>query len=318
MSKPLLIDFHNHFDFLPNWINTLTNTFLKNENSINFLLEELGKRNQKIIIGYALYALPWIKKEYKEIQRQIKVLNDYEQSNKKQEIKIIKRKQDLHGDYKIGIILHLESVRWLHGDLSIINELYHQGVHGLIPIHYKNNWVGGSCDDLTAKVTFNRYQKDITESGKRLLDKMDQLNMWLDLSHMNDKSLMTSLNYFNGPIAASHIGLRDIINVDRNLSQKSIQAIKDKEGLIGICAWSRITGKSDKELKSMIDILLSLDMEDNVVIGSDFGPPIHTAKGNKNIFDFYEILKNSVDNEIISDKIMYNNAFNFIENFLPD
>lgn len=318
MTQPYLIDFHNHFDFMPSWINSLTYKFLKNQNSIDFLLDNLEKTDQKIVIGYALYSLPYVQNGYADILKQIDKLNEYAKRDNGKTVKIIRNKEDLNSEYKIGILLHLESARWIKNDLSIVDKLYKIGVHGLIPVHYINNWVGGSCDDFRTKLSFNKYQKDITDNGKRLLDKMKNLNMWLDISHMNEKSVKSSLAHFDGHVTASHIGLRNIINVDRNLSNESIDLIKKKNGLIGICAWSRITGKSDGQLKAMIDYLLAQNMENNIVVGSDFGPPIHTAHGNKSIFDFYNILKGSVDNPNIADKILYKNAYEFINRFLPD
>lgn len=318
MSNPLLFDFHNHFDFFPSWLNSLTAKFLKNKNDIDFLLKYLEEHDQKIIIGYALYSLPWIKNEYSEVIRQLDVIDQYINHKAKDKIVIIKTKEDLNKDFRIGITYHLESARWFHGDISILDKLHSRGVYGLIPVHYKNNWFGGSCDDLTSKLTLNQYQKDLTDNGKKLLDKMSELNMWLDVSHMNQKTLESSIHYFNGSIVASHIGLQSIINVDRNLSLKSLQLVKDNAGLVGICAWSRITGKEHTKIKKMIDTLIAYGMEDQIVIGSDFGPPIHTAHGNKNIFDFYRIINNLIDNKVISDKINSTNALKFIEKILPE
>lgn len=318
MKNPVLVDFHNHFDFFPSWLNALTKTFLKNQNHIEYLLDYLEKHDQKIIIGYALYALPWIQNEYSEVFRQLDTIDQYIKQKAKGKIKVIKTKDDLDEDYRLGITYHLESARWFHGDITILDELNARGVYGLIPVHYKNNWFGGSCDDLTSKISLNTYQKDLTDNGRKLLDRMMELNMWLDISHMNQKTLESSLSHFDGKVAASHIGLQSIINVDRNLSQKGLDLLKQKNGMVGICAWSRITGREHSQLKAMIDILLAQGMEDQIMIGSDFGPPIHTAHGNKSIFDFCSIINNIVDNQQISDKINALNALRFIKEFLPE
>lgn len=318
MSKPLLVDFHNHFDFMPSWINRLTDRFLKNKNSIQFLLDYLEKHDQRIIIGYALYSLPWIKNEFGEVIKQIELIERAASSLGKSKIKIIKNQDDLADTkFRMGITLHLESARWFHGDLTILKALHKRGVYGLIPVHYINNWYGGSCDDLSSKITLNHYQRGLTDQGKRLLDMMSDLNMWLDVSHMNQKTLEESLNHFEGAVAASHIGLQGVINVDRNLSDKSLQLLKQRDAIIGICAWSRITGRQHHQLKNMIDILLNNGMENQIVIGSDFGPPIHTASGNKSIFDFYQILNNLVADEKISDKMNSSNALAFLRRILP-
>lgn len=318
MSNPMIFDFHNHFDFFPSWLNSLTDRFLKNKNDMSFLLNFLEKHDKKIVIGYALYSLPWVKNELSEVISQLNAIDEYIEQTGKEKIVVIRSKEDLDLNFRIGIVYHLESARWFHEDISILDELYSRGVYGLIPVHYKNNWFGGSCDDLSSKLSFNLYQKGLSDQGKLLLEKMNNLNMWLDVSHMNQRTLEDSLSYFDGKIAASHIGLQSIIDVDRNLSEKSIKLIKDKNGLIGICAWSRITGKKHEQLQQMITTLLDYGMEDQIVVGSDFGPPIHTAHGNKNIFDFYKILNNLIDNKEISDKINYKNALGFIKQVLPN
>jgi microsomal dipeptidase-like Zn-dependent dipeptidase len=316
MKAPDLIDFHNHFNFLPGWINSLTETFLGNQNSLDFLLGQLSHTGQKMVIGHALYAMPWYRDGLGEVLRYVKLLEQLGHETKN-EIKIIKTKEDLYSEYKIGIVLHIESARWFYSDLTTLDRLQQSGVFGIIPIHYLSNWFGGSCDDVFSKFTCNTYQKDLTDQGKKLLDRMMKLKMWLDVSHMNDRTLRSSLEHFDGAVVASHIGLRKVINVDRNLGAESIDLINQKKGMIGVCAWSRITGKEHAQLKQMIDHLLDKKMEDQIFIGSDFGPPIHTAHGVKNIFNFFDVIKSVVGQEIAK-KVSVTNALKFYEQALPD
>ncbi|MDB5323907.1 MAG: peptidase [Phycisphaerales bacterium] len=79
----------------------------------------------------------------------------------------------------------------------------------------------------------------LAASGIELLRVMDDLGMILDVTHLCDLSMKQALDYFDGPILASHHNCRALVPGDRQLSDEQIKEIVRRGGVIGAAldAW---------------------------------------------------------------------------------
>ncbi len=74
----------------------------------------------------------------------------------------------------------------------------------------------------------------ISLPGRELLKEMTALKMALDLTHLSERSFFEALDLFDGPVYASHSNCRALANTPRQLSDRQIRLILEREGVIGI------------------------------------------------------------------------------------
>ncbi len=105
----------------------------------------------------------------------------------------------------------------------------------------------------------------LSSAGIELLRVMDDLGMILDVTHLCDQSMKQALDYFDGPILASHHNCRALVPGDRQLTDEQIGAICKRGGVIGTAldAWMLYPGwvrqKTRPEVVSLAAVADHLD-----------------------------------------------------------
>lgn len=84
----------------------------------------------------------------------------------------------------------------------------------------------------------------LSSAGIELLRVMDDIGMILDVTHLCDLSMKQALDYFEGPVLASHHNCRALVPGDRQLADEQIKAIVGRGGVIGVAldAWMLYPG----------------------------------------------------------------------------
>jgi membrane dipeptidase len=70
----------------------------------------------------------------------------------------------------------------------------------------------------------------LSATGIELLRVMDELGMILDVTHLCDVSMSQALDYFDGPVLASHHNCRALVPGDRQLTDAQIRQIVERGG----------------------------------------------------------------------------------------
>ncbi|MGE5334804.1 MAG: dipeptidase [Nitrososphaerota archaeon] len=73
----------------------------------------------------------------------------------------------------------------------------------------------------------------LTDLGRALLREMESLGMMLDISHLAEQSVWDALDAFSGVVVASHANCREYVPTDRQLSDDTIRALAERDGVIG-------------------------------------------------------------------------------------
>ncbi|MEG1886716.1 MAG: membrane dipeptidase [Oscillospiraceae bacterium] len=214
-------------------------------------------------------------------------------------------------DKKLAAILSLEGGAVLEKLPERVFKLYDDGVRSLnLCWNFKSGLAGGV-----------ESRGRLTKYGKSTIKNMNKCGMALDLSHLNKKSFYPAIE--NADIVlASHSNAHKICNHERNLTERQLKLIKEKNGIIGICFFPEFLGSGNvmENIYKQITYMLELDLKDNISFGSDFdGAKMdERLKGVRNIQTLYEYLstKNFDDNTI--NKIFYQNARNFYDKLLTN
>jgi membrane dipeptidase len=79
----------------------------------------------------------------------------------------------------------------------------------------------------------------LTREGVELIPHLDRVGVIHDLSHLAEESFFQLLDRTTGPVMASHSNCRAFVPTDRQLSDKMIRAIVERNGVIGINFYDR-------------------------------------------------------------------------------
>jgi membrane dipeptidase len=172
-------------------------------------------------------------------------------------------KLNLLSDFQI--ILGLEGLRNLK--LEDLDELYKLGIrHAMLTWNEENIYATG---------VRGKSSRGLTKLGKALLSRMEELDMIIDLSHLNEKSFYDVLEVSNKNIIFSHGNLRDLCNVPRNLFLEQMKSLKEVDGIIGLSLVKYFISE-DPEKQNLDFFLNHLDRAvevmgvDNLAFGFDF------------------------------------------------
>jgi membrane dipeptidase len=79
----------------------------------------------------------------------------------------------------------------------------------------------------------------LTTAGHALLEAMADFDLILDLTHMSEKATFEALDHYPGTIVATHSNCRALVPGERQLSNTQIQAIAERDGVIGVVLYNR-------------------------------------------------------------------------------
>lgn len=78
----------------------------------------------------------------------------------------------------------------------------------------------------------------LTTDGRALLDVMGDLDLILDLTHMNEIATLQALDTYLGPVVATHSNARALVPGQRQLSDEQIRRIGERDGVIGVVLYN--------------------------------------------------------------------------------
>lgn len=158
------------------------------------------------------------------------------------EVVIIKSKKQLNNiikENKIGIIISFEGLEPIGNDLSLLRVFYELGVRGAGLVWSRRNYVGDGCHFSPKE---EGQKGGLTSFGVEVVKYLEDLNMFIDVSHLNDEGFWDVVKFTKKPFIASHSNVRNIHGSMRNLTDEQIKKIKDRNGVIGLNAYKTIAG----------------------------------------------------------------------------
>ena len=163
------------------------------------------------------------------------------------EVILVKTKEDLNravNENKIGIIISFEGLEPIGNDIGLLRIFYELGVRAAGLVWSRRNYVADGC-------SFNPVDEGqrggLTRFGVKVVKRMEELNMLIDVSHLNDEGFRDVLKFTNKPFIASHSDSRTLHGRMRNLTDDQIKAIAERNGVIGINAYKNIAGVREGE-----------------------------------------------------------------------
>lgn len=163
----------------------------------------------------------------------------------------------------LAVVLAVENGSALGGDPDRVEALFRRGVR-MMSLTWNNS--NGLADGALETV-----HGGVTEVGRAVLARMQQLDMVVDVSHLARKSFWDVLAATTGPIVATHSNAAGLTPHPRNLTDTQLRALAERGGVVGVNYYPTFTGGASlARILDHIDYLVAVMGPDHVALGSDF------------------------------------------------
>ncbi|EAZ80692.1 dipeptidase [Algoriphagus machipongonensis] len=163
----------------------------------------------------------------------------------------------------VGAMLGIEGAHALEGELDNLDKVYEAGIRMIGPTHFFDNKLGGSAHGENGA--------GLTAFGKEVIQRMNELNIFIDLAHCSPAIVDDVLKMTTKPVMVSHIGVRAVLDSQRNLTDEQIKRIAANGGIIGIAFFDMAVGEPELEgiIESMKHVRDLVGIE-YIALGSDY------------------------------------------------
>lgn len=149
---------------------------------------------------------------------------------------------------KLAAMLALEGGHMIEDDLSKLEAFYKRGVRYMtLTWNNSNSWATSASDETNKKDLKN---KGLTNFGKKVIQRMNQLGMLVDVSHVGEATFWDVINTSTKTVFASHSNVYALCPHERNLKDDQIKAIAKCGGVIQVNFFSGFLDPAYFENKS--------------------------------------------------------------------
>lgn len=231
---------------------------------------------------------------------------------------IIKNKGDLDSfllkrastKSKVAGFLGIEGGHCLEGRIENLESLFRAGFRMMGPTHFFDNKLGGSAH--------GQSKAGLTDFGKQVIQKMEQLNMIVDLAHASPALIDDVLAMATRPVVVSHTGVKGTCDNQRNLSDAHLDGIAKTGGVIGIGYWkTAVCGPDARAIAKAIEHAVAVAGINHVALGSDYDGAIAAPFDTSGLVLITEALQNEGFSDDDIRKIMGANTLRVLKQALP-
>ena len=147
-------------------------------------------------------------------------------------------------DNKISALLTIEDGGALLGSLDNLETVYNKGVRMITLTWNYPNGIGfpnfilkedkNTSMIIKPDLTIPNTKDGLTSFGKSFVERMSELGIIIDVSHLSDAGFYDVLDITDKPFVASHSNSRSITNVVRNMTDDMIKKLANRGGVLGI------------------------------------------------------------------------------------
>ena len=181
-----------------------------------------------------------------------------------------------HATGIFSVVLHLEGAEAIGPDLEHLDHLYDKGLRSLGPVWSRPNVFGHGVPFAYPRSPDTG--PGLTEAGRALVIRCNQMGVLIDLSHLNERGFWDVASISSAPLVVTHACAHAVCASTRNLTDRQLDAIRDTNGIVGfnLCVNDvRPDARLDANtpLDTVVDhlsYLIDRLGEDHVALGSDF------------------------------------------------
>jgi membrane dipeptidase len=135
---------------------------------------------------------------------------------------------------KLATMFGVEGGHMIENDLNKLDALYKRGMRYMtITWNNSTSWATSAADETTTGGAVNSEgKKGLTAFGKQVVQRMNQLGVMVDISHVGEQTFWDITTISSKPIIASHSCVWNLCRHRRNLKDEQIKAIAKSGGVI--------------------------------------------------------------------------------------
>jgi len=138
---------------------------------------------------------------------------------------------------KIGCMMGVEGGHMMEEKLEYLDSFYKRGVRYMtLTWNNSTSWATSAADETAKKDSLPH--KGLTEFGKKVVERMNELGMLVDVSHVGEQTFWDAIHTTVRPVIASHSNAYSLCPVPRNLRDDQILAIGKNGGVIHLNFYS--------------------------------------------------------------------------------
>lgn len=144
---------------------------------------------------------------------------------------------------KLAAMIGVEGGHMIEDRLDYLDSLYRRGVRYMtLTWNNSTSWATSAMDETpgsrqqfgadSAAPDNAPRKKGLTDLGKQIVQRMNELGMMVDLSHVGEQTFWDAIHTTNKPVLVSHSCVYSICPVFRNLKDDQIKAVAKNGGVI--------------------------------------------------------------------------------------
>ena len=139
-----------------------------------------------------------------------------------------------HREGKLSALLTLEEGEICKGEIKKLEEFYSYGARMMaLTWNYDNSLSTANANKTPWKRNYTGSRDGLTETGIEFVERMEELGMIPDVSHMSDEGIEDLLQIAKKPFVASHSNARSLCGHPRNLTDDFLKRMGEKGCVIG-------------------------------------------------------------------------------------
>jgi membrane dipeptidase len=139
--------------------------------------------------------------------------------------------------HKLGCMMGVEGGHMIEDNLTYLDSFYKRGVRYMTLTWNNSTAWATSAKDETRTDTVLQY-KGLTDFGKQVVKRMNELGMLVDLSHVGEQTFWDAIHTTTKPVLVSHSCAYTLCPVFRNLKDDQIKAVGENGGVIDVNFYS--------------------------------------------------------------------------------
>lgn len=140
---------------------------------------------------------------------------------------------------RIGILLYMEGLDCIGGDIDRLNTLHGLGVRGAALTWSRPNALANGC---CKAAEHKQVHGGLSDAGKQAVKRLEELSMFVDVSHLNDEGFEDVCRIAEKPFIATHSNSRMVFDSFRNLTDEQMRRLAAQGGIMGLNGCRCIAG----------------------------------------------------------------------------
>ena len=170
---------------------------------------------------------------------------------------------------KISAFLTIEEGDFLQGRMERLDAFYALGLR-LVTL----TWNYENCIGYPNSTDRQIMKRGLKPFGFEVIERMNQLGMIIDVSHLSDGGFYDCIAHSKKPIIASHSNARALIHHPRNLTDDMLKKLAHKGGVVGINFCPAFLGRDQvSRIEYIIQHIQHIKNKagiDSISLGTDF------------------------------------------------